>query len=380
MELNKSNIKKIMGMITASLVIFWGLNHLQAIGRAISGFVGMISPFLLGLCFAFLINILLGKIEKVWDTVLGNRTGTLWKKIKRPVCLILSFIVIIGVICIILFLIIPELKKNIVTIVDMVPQYAAYIRDGWNDLAAFLAQYSLVLPQADIDGTGIQDFLSQYGETLLNKTMDITVSIGSGLVNTVLGLVMSIYVLLQKEKLAVQAKKLLFAMIPVKRAQQATGLFRLANRIFTNFVTGQLLEAVIIGVLCFIGMLLLHMPYAAIISVLVGFTALIPIFGALVGAAIGALLILVVNPWQAIQFLIFLVILQQLEGHIIYPRVVGKSVGLPGLWVLITITVGGNMFGVLGMLLGVPICSFFYCVIQQAVRNQLTKKGIEINE
>ena len=171
--------------------------------------------------------------------------------------------------------------------------------------------------------------------------------------------------------------KVLTAVMKPEKLDKLLNLLRLANKTFTNFITGQLTEAVIIGVLCFIGMTIFRMPYAPAISVLVGFTALIPVFGAFIGTAVGAFLILLVKPIQAVWFVIFIIVLQQFEGNLIYPKVVGKSVGLPGIWVLVAVTVGGNAMGVMGMLISVPLCSVLYAVSREAVNNKLKMKRIK---
>ena len=384
MELNKNNIKKLIGIITVSLLIFGGLNHFSVLLELLRGFLVIISPFLLGLCFAFLINVLMRKIEKVWDKMFQKKRGKVYQRIQRPACLFLSLLLIVGVIFVILFMIIPEFQKNIIAMWDMFPQYMNNVMEWWNSLTQALLKYSIVLPSMELNteeiGKVIADFMSQGGALFLNRTMDITVSIVSTIVNAAVGLVFAVYVLLQKEKLSRQVKKLLFAVLPACRVDSVLELCSLTNKIFTSFVTGQLTEAVIIGTLCFLGMLLLRIPYAAVISVLVGFTALIPVFGAFLGTAVGAVLILVISPLKALEFVIFIIVLQQLEGNIIYPKVVGKSVGLPGIWVLAAVTAGGSMFGFMGMLFSVPVCSVLYCIVRQAVNHELDKKGIEIDE
>ena len=195
--------------------------------------------------------------------------------------------------------------------------------------------------------------------------------------NFVIAFAFSIYVLAQKETLKRQSLKVLRAVMKPEKLQKLLELLELSNRTFTNFITGQLTEAVIIGALCFVGMTIFGMPYAPAISVLVGFTALIPVFGAFIGTAVGAFLILLVKPIQALWFIVFIIVLQQFEGNLIYPKVVGKSVGLPGIWVLVAVTVGGSAMGVMGMLISVPVCSILYTVSRQAVNDRLKIKNIE---
>ena len=224
--------------------------------------------------------------------------------------------------------------------------------------------------------TAVLNFLTSYGQTLMDTTIGVTTSIFSAAVNFVLALVFSLYVLAQKETLSRQVTKTMRALLPEKKAAWLMDLAALTNKTFSNFITGQLTEAVILGSLCFVGMVLFKMPYASVVSVLIGFTALIPIFGAFIGIIIGAFLILLISPVKAFWFVIFILVLQQIEGNLIYPRVVGKSVGLPGIWVLAAVTVGGNAFGLVGMLLSVPVCSVLYALLRQLVHGRLEKKGL----
>lgn len=384
MILNKENIRKILFIICFAMLLFWGLNHAAAVLEILKGLLGIIAPFLIGLCFAFIINVLLSPIEKRWDGHVHKRSGKLLKKLKRPVCLILSTLIIAGVIFILLFMVVPEIQRTISIIIDMFPQYMIRMEQWWADLTAFLSDFAIVLPQPALNlselGKMAGDFFSESGRSFVGKTLDITTSIFSGVFNVVLGLVFAFYVLSQKETLGRHMKKLLYAYLPSEKVDRVLEFSSLTKKNFTNFVTGQLTEALIIGALCFIGMLIFRMPYAPMISVLVGFTALIPVFGAFFGTAVGAFLILMVDPIKALWFILFIIVLQQLEGDIIYPKVVGKSVGLPGIWVLAAVTIGGSAFGVLGMLLSVPVCSVLYCMEKQAVNHILKRKGLEVIE
>lgn len=381
LEGKKENNKRILLIITFTLLLFWALMHTDTVLGIVGTILAVLAPFLLGLCFAFVINVLLRPIEKVWNTLGRNWAGDWVKKLRRPVCLLLSILLIVGIVFVLLFMVGPELKRTAASIVDQFPAYMAQIETWWQELTAFLAVYSIELPQPEWNlnelGSMVQNFFTKNGSDFFGKTLDITTSIFSGVFNVVLGLVFALYVLAQKEKLGGQITKVMQALLPQPRVERLVELSALINRTFTNFVTGQLTEAVIIGGLCFIGMKLFSMPYAPMISVLVGFTALIPVFGAFIGTAVGAFLILMDSPMQALWFILFIIVLQQLEGNLIYPRVVGKSVGLPGIWVLAAVTIGGSLFGVLGILLSVPVCSVLYCVGKQAVNQRLKQKGLD---
>ncbi|WP_426350203.1 AI-2E family transporter [Alloiococcus sp. CFN-8] len=380
MELDKHNIKRILFIICFSIFLYWMLNHFYIVNRIFKGVISVISPFLIGLCFAFVINVLLRPIEEIWDKLSRKGKTRILTKIKRPICLLTSILIIFGVIFILLFIVVPEIQRTVSTIVDTLPQYMSNLEAWWDELNTSLEEAETFIPQSELSiselGTMASDYLSERGESFFNKTVDLTTSIFSAIFNVILGVVFALYVLSQKEKLGSNIKKLLLAFLPADKVAKMVETSDLTNKIFTNFVTGQLMESVIIGVLCFIGMLILGIPYAPMISVLVGFTALIPVFGAFIGTAVGALLIVMEDPLKALWFILFIIILQQLEGDIIYPKVVGKSVGLPSMWVLIAVTIGGSTFGVLGMLLSVPVCSVIYSISKQIVNHKLNKKGI----
>lgn len=380
MDLNKKNMKRIALLIAFGLLLYWGLNHPGQAGRMLSTVFSIFLPFLLGGCLAFLLNVILRPVERGWRHAWGKKYGPRQKRAQRPVCLLVSTLLLVGVVFAIFFIVVPALKDSVVNFVSLLPSRLVHLEHWWNDLVGFLEAHSIQLPEFSLNSTELQNnitsFLSKYGEDFLNTTIGITSSIFSLVVNLVLALAFSLYLLAQKETLTGQAKKVVRALFSEKWAHWITDVARMTNRTFSNFVTGQLTEAVILGTLCFLGMLIFRLPYAGVISVLVGFTALIPIFGAFIGVGIGAFLILLVSPIKALWFILFFVILQQLEGNLIYPRVVGKSVGLPGIWVLAAVTVGGNAFGLAGMLLAVPLCSVLYTLARQGINARLARKGL----
>lgn len=379
MDLNKENTKKILVLVLFSGFLFWSLSHISTIVNLIGDTLSIATPFILGLCFSFIMNVLLRPIEKIWDRYLGNKSSS---KFKRPICLLLTISIIIGSIFILLFIVVPEVQESASMIVDMFPQYMIQIEQWWLDVSAFLNESGVILPQLEFDmnefGKIFETYLKDGGYNFIGKAFDFTTSIFTVIFNVVLGLVFSFYILGQKEKLGGQVKKVLFAYFSHEKANKTLHFFSLTDRVFTNFTAGQLTESIIIGVLCFIGMIVFRIPYAPAISVLVGFTALIPVFGAFFGTAIGAFLILMVSPIKAFWFVVYIIVLQQMEGDIIYPKVVGKSVGLPSIWVLVAVTLGGSAYGILGMLLSVPIVSILYYIIKQKTDQRLKEKGLNI--
>ena len=370
MDISKKTVKRILLIIAFTVILIWAVYNHKLLFKYIGELYALISPFVIGLCIAYVVNVIMRPIERMWMKLLSRFKGKWVEKLKRPICLLLSILLIIGIILAVVFLIIPELSESISSLVSMIPSYVTEIESWWEALSERLVKYGVDLPQFNFNPDKLIDFLKDGGTAVLNTTLSATTSIVTAVINFVLALAFSIYVLAQKETLKRQSKKVMSRLMKPEKMQKLLDMLDLINRTFTNFITGQLTEAVIIGVLCFIGMSIFRMPYAPAISVLVGFTALIPVFGAFIGTAIGAFLILLVKPIQAVWFVVFIIVLQQFEGNLIYPKVVGKSVGLPGIWVLVAVTIGGNAMGVVGMLISVPLCSVLYVVARNAVNGR----------
>lgn len=370
MDISKKTAKRILLIIAFTVILIWAVYNHKLLFKYIGELYALISPFVIGLCIAYVVNVIMRPIERMWMKLLSRFKGKWVEKLKRPICLLLSILLIIGIILAVVFLIIPELSESVSSLVSMIPSYVTEIESWWEALSERLVKYGVDLPQFNFNPDKLIDFLKDGGTAVLNTTLSATTSIVTAVINFVLALAFSIYVLAQKETLKRQSKKVMSRLMKPEKMQKLLDMLDLINRTFTNFITGQLTEAVIIGVLCFIGMSIFRMPYAPAISVLVGFTALIPVFGAFIGTAIGAFLILLVKPIQAVWFVVFIIVLQQFEGNLIYPKVVGKSVGLPGIWVLVAVTIGGNAMGVVGMLISVPLCSVLYVVARNAVNGR----------
>lgn len=376
LPLNRRSLKYIAAILVMLALAYVIVTEPEKISRFISGVLSVFSPFIIGFCIAYVVNLLMKPLERFWTFIWKKlKSQKVVSKLRRPVCLVLSLLIVFGAIFAIVFMVIPAFKETIVSFADNVPQYAKTVEQWYNTVVDFLARYNFELPEIALDTSKIteiaKDIISSYGNNVLNTTVNLTTSIVSVVVDLILGVVFSIYALAQKENLTRQANKIVRALFKPDNAKKLIDFTAMTNDIFTRFVTGQLTEACIIGILCFIGMLIFGMPYAAIISVLIGFTALIPIFGAFIGTGIGAFLILLENPLKAFWFVVFIIVLQQLEGNLIYPRVVGKSVGLPGIWVLTAVTIGGGLFGILGMLFSVPVCSVLYVLFRKFVNKRV---------
>ncbi len=340
----------------------WFLDCLKALGS-------ILAPFSIGLAMAFILNILMDFLERPLSKKLP--------RLARPLALVFSLISVTAAILVLLFLIVPQIVQSFQMVAEQMPLYWVQL-SAWIENTAQLLNLDLnQLESLHIDWVALSNtvvtFFQQYGSDLIGSTVNVTTTIATGLLNFFLGLIFAIYILMQKETLARQTTRLLRAALPQKFVTIFLRHCATAATIFRKFVTGQLVEAVIIGVLCCIGMVIFRFPYAMMISTLIGFTALIPSVGAFIGTSVGAFLILMISPTQAFWFVVFLLVLQQLEGNIIYPKVVGKSVGLPGIWVLFAVTVGAGLGGIVGILFAVPTCSFLYSILRKFVHKRLDK-------
>lgn len=356
-----------------ALVIFALVNFskiLAFLGKVISIF----SPFLLGIILAFVLNVLNNFIEK---KIFGKiKPSKIWNKIKRPLCITLSLILVFLTIFFVMNLLIPQLKNSASLFTDTLPAYKEDIIGILNKFDVDESTVNKVGEYLDNFGKVITDYIKGNSKDVITVTTEVATSVVNIISKGIITLVFAIYMIAQKETLSRQINKVMKAYLKPKTINKINTVGTLANKTFSNFVTGQCLEALIFGSLVFVGMLIFRFPYASTIGVLLGFTALIPIFGAFIGTAIGFILIMMVSPVKAILFVVFVIVLQQIEGNLIYPRVVGKSIGLPGMWVLLSVTVGGSIGGILGMLIATPLCSLLYALFTKMVNDRLKSNKI----
>lgn len=338
-------------------------------------------PLVLGAAMAYILNIIMSRLEKIYFPQSRNKyvNGT-----RRFVCIFLSIFLIVLIIVMIFRLVIPEL-------VDTITLIGHWIPIGLSKLQAFLAENSDQIPVFKEWITGLQldwqaadqkaiQYLTHGVGDIVGSTISLVGTIGGGITNFVIGFIFSIYILANKEKLQSQARRMAMAYCKPSFIRRAGGILKVVDETFSSFIVGQCTEAVILGVLCILGMKLFQFPYAPMVGTFIGATALIPVVGAYLGGAVGFIMILTVSPLKAVLFLVFLVVLQQLEGNIIYPRVVGSSVGLPGMWVLAAVTIGGGISGVAGMLLGVPLAATVYKLVKEDVRRRVPDESGETEE
>lgn len=380
MILNRETCIKIACIAGGTAVLYWALNNFEQLQWLLSTLLGLLSPFIVGGCIAFVLNVPMRALERLLFRP-SKKTGKVrFQKVKRPVCMLLSMVLVAAALVLVVA---PQLGNVVLTIRDAIPDMVSAVQ-SWSDglLKQYpeLAQFLQKFDEKSIDWKGlltsVWQFLREGAGPMFNSTVGIIGSVFSGATTLFLGFFFACYLLAQKERLAQQFKKLLYAYVKPTYADRVIQVGTLANKTFSSFITGQCLEAVILGMMFWISMTVFRLPYAGTISVLIAFTALIPVFGAFIGMAMGVLLILVENPIQALWFAVLFVTLQQLEGNLIYPRVVGSSVGLPGIWVLVAVTVGGSAFGVVGMLIMVPLASVIYALVRENTNKQLKERKI----
>lgn len=366
--------KDIIIIISYIALVIFALVNFSKIFTFLGKVISIFSPFLLGIILAFVLNVLNNFIEK---KIFGKiKPSKIWNKIKRPLCITLSLILVFLTIFFVMNLLIPQLKNSASLFTDTLPAYKEDIIGILNKFDIDESTVNKVGEYLDNFGKVITDYIKGNSKDVITVTTEVATSVVNIISKGIITFVFAIYMIAQKETLSRQINKVMKAYLKPKTINKINTVGTLANKTFSNFVTGQCLEALIFGSLVFVGMLIFRFPYASTIGVLLGFTALIPIFGAFIGTAIGFILIMMVSPVKAILFVVFIIILQQIEGNLIYPRVVGKSIGLPGMWVLLSVTVGGSIGGILGMLIATPLCSLLYALFTKMVNDRLKSNKI----
>lgn len=383
--------------VTAFLVILTGIAcffvflRFDAIASAIGRIVEVLSPITYGLVFAFLMNPIVKKVEKfVKPLVLkGVKKEERAQKTARGIGIITALIVVLAIITALLNMVIPELYKSIrnlvVTLPDQIAEWVQFV----NGIIETDTNVGKILKTVVLESSAAlekwveTDLLNWVQTDLLERTNDIVTGLTTGvisIVNVVLdivvGIIVSIYVLFGKEKFANQSKKIVYAMMKPRNANNLLHIVNKANEIFAGFIIGKIIDSAIIGVLCFIGVSILKMPYALLVSVIVGVTNIIPFFGPFIGAIPSAILILLVDPMKGLYFIIFVLLLQQLDGNVIGPKILGDSTGLSSFWVIFSILVSGGLFGFVGMIVGVPTFALIYYIVKMYIQEKLEKKNL----
>ena len=380
MDLSKMSIKKIRELIVFTALLVVALWKFDVVLGVLKTIWDIIFPFVLGGAIAFLTNVPMSFLEKkIFEKV--KKKNKIVRKLERPISLILTIVLVVGVIALVMFGVIPQLTRTMGTLVtsinDFIPQMQSWIGEFFHnnqEIMNLVDQIEFDPDQAIKWGISL---LGNGAGNMMNTTMSAVGSIVSGVATFFIASSFACYILFQKEKLHIQIRKVFFAFLPRQKADTFLKVCSLTYRTFANFLAGQCLEAVILGSMFVVTLSILRMPYALLIGILIAFTALIPIFGAFIGCAVGSFLIFMVNPQQAILFVIVFLVLQQIEGNLIYPHVVGESVGLPSIWVLAAVTIGGNLMGIVGMLVFIPLLSVLYTIFREFVYLRLKKQNIK---
>lgn len=378
MQIDKKTIRKVFWVAVGSIVIYWLLHETDRFKALLSATSDIFAPFVIGAALAFILNVPMRAFERRLQFVKNDGA-------RRAIGLALTFVSIVLILYGVIRLLIPQISE---TIAVLIPKLTDFFLRMEQRLYAFLQANPELLAWVSAN-TNLESLnwasLIQQAVTMLKNSLTVIAggafsavgSVAGGVVDAVIGLVFALYCLARKEILARQGRKLLYAFLPEKASDEIIRVMRLTNVTFSNFISGQCLEAIILGGMFAVAMGILKLPYISLISVLIAITALVPIVGAFVGCAVGAFLILVNDPLQAVIFLAMFLVLQQIEGNLIYPKVVGTSIGLPGMWVLLSVTVGGEIMGIMGMLVMIPLFSVVYTLLREIANKRVEERQID---
>lgn len=377
MEIQK-NWRRILSLLLIVVLVYWSANNLELITNLSDVLMSATFPFILGSGFAFAINIPMTLIEKLFFKLDKEKKSKKW---IRALSITISYFLLFLLLFSLIFLVIPDFQETITSFTRTVPEtitevvrYISGLIESNPDIVNFMQELDLNLNEIQQQAI---NYIQGFATNILTSSLNIISIMVSGIFTGLIAIVFSVYLLFMKDQIVRQMKKLVYSIWSVPWANYLLNVGRKANYIFSSFVGGQTVEAIILAILVYIGMSVFNFPYRLSITVITGILSLIPVFGAILAGIAGFILISVVSLSQGISFGLFIVVLQQLESNLIYPRVVGTSVGLPGIWVMFAVTIGGSLFGLAGMLLGVPVVSLVYSLISAQVNHELDEKGLK---
>ena len=377
MELNSKTVKKILLIILLGSCIFTAAQNYDRLFSFLMHILGIFSPVITALCIAFVLNVLLTALETKVFGFMDNSKKSFVKAAKRPLCLALTYLLAFGLIVLLIAFIIPDIADTFIYLAERLPSFMTEARVWIEEILEKFNLSQNLVPNIKIDWTaaanGIKEYVLSYSETIFGSAVNLTTSFASGVYNLVFSVMISAYILACKERIGRFTVRFIDAFAPKKAAKAVYHISSTTYEYFSKFIGGQLTESVILGTLFYIGMTIFRFPNAAVISIFICVTSLVPIVGATVGVIVGFLLILITSPIKAILFILFFVVIQQIEGSLIYPRVVGKSVGLPGVIVVCAVLVGGNIGGILGALTSVPVSAVLYALVKEAIEKRTPK-------
>lgn len=378
MDKDKKKLGLVFAGVAGCILLYWLLFQTDRFVFAYNTVIRVLMPFLVGAVLAFILNVPMRTIENLLS-------GIKKQEVRRPVALLLTLVAVLLVLALVIGLLVPQVLQTGKTVIDKLPGFFSNAQvkftEFLNDNPQMLAwvQDNIDLKSLDIGGMVKEalDVVTSSVGTIVTGTFSAIGTVTGGIVDAVVGIVFAVYCLFRKEILARQGRRLIYAFLPEKWCDTIVRILRLANSTFSNFLSGQCLEVCILGCMFAVSMAIFQMPYIPLVSVLVAVTAFIPIVGAFTGCILGALFILVDNPIQAVWFVAMFLVLQQIENNLIYPRVVGTSIGLPGMWVLLAVTIGGEIMGVAGMFLMIPMVAVLYVILREVTNARLERRGID---
>ena len=373
MEFNRKNVRMILLIIAFAVVLYTAAQNLASVYGAVKTVWNLFGVVITGLAMAFVLNVPLKLFEDRVFYGMSEDRRPLVRRLRRAVSLVCALVVSLGVIVILIAVVLPQLTQTVTEVAARLPEYISAVVNWINE---FLAKFDIeieALKEFTVDWEKVFKDLSTYLKegNVINTATDVGTAAASTVMNTFLGLVVAVYVLAQKERIGRFTRRCIDAFLPKRASSAISRVASMASETFSSFVAGQLADSCILGILCYICMLTFRFPYPEVISVVIGVTSLVPMVGSFIGEVIGALLILIVSPLKALLFVIMVLAIQQVDGAFIYPRIVGKSVGLPGVAVFCAVIVGGNIAGVLGAVMGVPVCAVLYALLKEAVASRL---------
>ena len=377
MQIDKKTMRNLFLCVMGGIILYWLIMDTQRVSMLVANLWRLMAPFAVGTTIAFIFNVPLRAVEKELNFI--HNEG-----LRRTVSILVTLFLFGTVIAFVMFLLVPQVTLTVQSIVNRLPDF---IMRETNKLMTFLDENpelrDWVLEYTNLENIDwpsfiqkIITFISERISKVFDGAFSAIGSVTNGIFNAFLSIVFAFYVLSRKEILSRQGRRLMYALFSEKTADQIIRITRLTNTTFSNFISGQCLEAVILGSLFAVAMAILKLPYIALVSVIISVTALVPLVGAFVGCGLGCMFILVESPMQALTFLVLFLVLQQVEGNMIYPRVVGTSIGLPGMWVLVALSVGGELFGVAGMLVMIPLASVMYALLGEFTQQRLDSRNI----
>ncbi len=383
MQLTRETKRFFVFLAAFTVALVLGVNHVGWIVSWIINALAILSPFVIGACMAFIISVPM----RLFDRILGRKRKSgkplVSEKRRKPLSMVLAILFILLLLFLFGMIVVPQLLDTVASLAGSVMRFVPTAQRWITELLAWMENYpelhnavAPMIPDLNQMASSLISFVQKYAGIVASSLVSNISSLFGSATDVVISFVFAIYILLQTETLSRQSKKLLYAFLPKRLCDDAIQIARMTHKTFFSYVTIQCTEAAILGALCFAGMLVFRFPHALVVSVIMLFCALIPIYGAIISCVIGAFLVLIESPMQAVGFVAFILILQQLETNLIYPRVVSTSINLPSMWVMLAVTVGGGMFGVVGMLTAVPICSIAYTLLGAAARRNLTARNL----